>query len=71
MTKIVSGGLVAIILPGLYVYATVYSILAAQWLAGGACPQYSKDLNEGVATILNLVGRSSSHSWPLPTRTSS
>jgi hypothetical protein len=36
MTKIVSGGLVAIILPGLYVYATVHSILAAQCLAGGA-----------------------------------
>lgn len=56
MTKIVFGGLVAIILLGLYVYATVYSILAAQCLAGGACTQYSKDLNDGVATILNLVG---------------
>lgn len=56
MTKLVFGGLVAIILLGLYGYATVYSILAAQCIGGGACTEYSKDLNDGVVTILSLVG---------------
>jgi len=56
MTKLIFGGLVAIILLGLYAYATVYSILAVQCLGSGACTEYTKDLNEGVVTVLNLVG---------------
>jgi fucose permease len=56
MTKLIFGGLIAIILLGLYAYATVYAVLAAQCLGGGGCTEYSKDLNEGVVTILNLVG---------------
>src|ERR1044071_2768166 len=58
MTKLVFGGLVAIILLGFYVYATVYAILAALCLGGqgAACVDYSKDLNDGIVTVLNLVG---------------
>jgi hypothetical protein len=56
MTKLVFGGLVVIILLGLYVYATVYSILAAMCLGSPPCGNYSTDLNEGVVTVLNLVG---------------
>jgi len=56
MTKLLFGGLVAIILLGLYTYATIYATLAALCLGAGACTDYSKDLNEGVVTVLNLVG---------------
>ena|SRR5688572_3978014 len=56
MTKLLFGGLVAVILLGLYAYATVYSIQAALCLGGGPCTDYSKDLNEGVVTVLNMVG---------------
>ncbi len=56
MTKLLFGGLVAIILLGLYAYATTYSVLAASCLGAGNCTTYSKDLNEGVVTVLNLVG---------------
>ena len=56
MTRLVFGGLVAFILLGLYAYATIYSILAAQCLSVGPCPRYNKDLNDGIATVLNLVG---------------
>jgi hypothetical protein len=56
MTKLVFGGLVAIILLGVYAYATVYAILAAQCLGSPPCGNYTPDLNEGVVTVLNLVG---------------
>jgi hypothetical protein len=56
MTKLLFGGLVAVILLGLYAYATVYAIQAALCLGSGPCDAYSKDLNEGVVTVLNLVG---------------
>ena len=56
MTRLVFGGLVALILLGLYTYATIYSIIAAQCLSAGPCPRYTKDLNEGIVTVLNLVG---------------
>lgn len=56
MTKLIFGGLVAIILLGLYTYATVYAILAAMCLGNPPCGNYTADLNEGVVTVLNLVG---------------
>jgi hypothetical protein len=56
MTKLVFGGLIAIILLGLYAFATVYAILATLCIGSGPCGDYSKDLNEGVVTVLNLVG---------------
>ena len=57
MTKLLFGGLVAVILLGLYAYATVYAIQAALCLGSGApCTDYSKDLNEGIVTVLNMVG---------------
>jgi len=56
MTKLLFGGLIAIILLGLYAYATVDAIAAALCLAAGPCDTYSHGLTEGVQTVLNLVG---------------
>lgn len=57
MTKLIFGGLVAIILLALYSYATVDAIQAALCLgAGGPCGAYDKGLTQGVQTVLNLVG---------------
>jgi hypothetical protein len=50
--KLIFGGLIAVILLGLYVYATVIAILAAPCAGQPGCPT----LNEGTVTILNLVG---------------
>lgn len=55
-TRLLFGGLIAIVLLGLYAYATVYSIQAALCLGGGPCTTYTPNLNEGVVTVLNLVG---------------
>jgi hypothetical protein len=54
--KPIFGGLVAIILLGLYVYAIVIAILAVQCLSQPNCQEYTKDLNEGIVFVLNLVG---------------
>ena len=56
MIRLLFSGLVALILLGFYVYATVVAILATQCLSHGACQAYTKDLSEGVATVLSLVG---------------
>jgi len=56
MTKLIFGGLVAIILLGLYSYATIDAIQAALCLAAGPCDAYAKGLTQGVQTVLNLVG---------------
>jgi hypothetical protein len=56
-TRLFFGGLIAIVLLGLYVYATVYSIQAALCLGPGTpCTEYSPGLTDGVVTVLNLVG---------------
>lgn len=55
-TKLLFGGVIAIILLGLYAYATIYSIQAALCIGSGPCDRYSKDLTDGVVTVLNLVG---------------
>lgn len=56
MNRLIFGGLVVIILLGLYAYSVVVSILAVQCLVEPGCQIYTKDLNEGVVTVLNLVG---------------
>lgn len=56
MNRLIFGGLVVIILLGLYAYSVVVCILAVQCLAEPGCQTYTKDLNEGVVTVLNLVG---------------
>ena len=55
-TRLLFGGVIAIILLGLYAYATVYSIQAALCIGRGPCTSYSKDLTDGIVTVLNLVG---------------
>jgi hypothetical protein len=57
-TRLFFGGLIAIVLLGLYVYATVYSIQAALCLGppGSTCTTYTAELNDGVVTVLYLVG---------------
>ena len=56
MNRLIFGGLVAILLLGLYAYSVVLAILAVQCLTQPGCQDYSKDLNEGIVTVLNLVG---------------
>ena len=56
MNRLIFGGLVVIILLGLYAYSVVVCILAVQCLVEPGCQTYTKDLNEGVVTVLNLVG---------------
>ncbi len=56
MLKLLFSGLVALILLGFYVYSNVIAILAVQCLSHTGCESYTKDLTEGVATILSLVG---------------
>ena len=52
-TRLFFGGLIAIVLLGLYAYATIYSIQEALTLgpSGG-----TSNLTDGVRTVLNLVG---------------
>lgn len=56
MVKALFSGLVALILLGLYVYSIDTAIHAAQCLSEPNCQAYTKDLNEGVVTVLSLVG---------------
>lgn len=56
MSRLIFGTAVAVILLGFYAYAVVIAILATQCLSEPNCTAYSKDLNEGIVTILNLVG---------------
>jgi hypothetical protein len=57
-TRLFFGGLIAIVLLGLYVYATVYSVQAALCLGppNSTCTAYKPELTDGVVTVLNLVG---------------
>ena len=55
-TKLLFGGVIAIILLALYAYATIYSIQAALCLGRGPCTAYKPELTDGVVTVLNLVG---------------
>ena len=55
-TRLFFGGLIAIALLALYVYAIVYSIQAAHCIGSGPCTKFSPNLTEGVVTVLNLVG---------------
>lgn len=56
MNRLIFGGLIAIILLGLYVYSVVLAVMAVQCLIAPGCQGYSKDLNEGIVSVLNLVG---------------
>ena len=56
MFRLLFSGLVALILLGFYVYSIVIGILAAQCLSAPGCQGYTKDLGEGVVTVLSLVG---------------
>ena len=56
MLTLLFSGLVALTLLGLYVYSIVVAILAALCLSHAGCQGYTKDLNEGVVTVLSLVG---------------
>lgn len=55
-TKLLFGGLVAVILLGLYVYATIFAIQVAQCVGRGVCKPHPQGLSDGVETVLNLVG---------------
>jgi hypothetical protein len=56
MNRLIFGGLIAVVLLGFYVYAVVVAIMAVLCLVQPGCQVYTKDLNEGVITVLNLVG---------------
>lgn len=55
-TRLLFGGLVAVILLALYAYATIYAIQVAQCVGRGLCKADPKGLSEGIETVLNLVG---------------
>ena len=54
--KLIFGGLIAFVLLGLYVYCTVYAILAVNCLSGAGCRAYTPDLTTGVVNILTVIG---------------
>jgi hypothetical protein len=56
MTRAVFGGLIAVFLLILYAYAIVIAIMTAWCISAGCVHGYSKDLNEGIISILDLVG---------------
>lgn len=56
MVRVLFGGAVAIILLFLYAYALWYAIGAAECLSAPDCEGYSKNLNVGYRTILEIVG---------------
>ena len=56
MTRAIFGGLIAVFLLALYVYAVVIAISTA-WCISTGCPHgYNKELNEGIISVLELVG---------------
>jgi len=56
MLKLLFSGLVALILLGFYAYSIVVAILATLCLSHAGCKDYTKDLSEGVVTVLSLIG---------------
>ena len=56
MTKAIFGGLIAVFLLFLYVYAVLIAISTAWCISTGCAHGYNKDLNEGIISILDLVG---------------
>ncbi|RIV20653.1 hypothetical protein DYU11_21700 [Fibrisoma montanum] len=59
MARLIFGGIIAILLLGLYAYATIVAIITVECLVqhgpNSTC-QYGPNLTEGFTTILNLVG---------------
>ena len=56
MTRAIFGGLIAVFLLALYAYAVVIAISTA-WCITTGCPHgYNKELNEGIISVLELVG---------------
>ncbi len=56
MTRAIFGGLIAVFLLALYAYAVVIAITTA-WCISMGCPHgYNKELNEGIISVLDLVG---------------
>jgi hypothetical protein len=56
MTRTIFGGLIAVFLLILYAYAIVIAISTAWCISTGCAHGYDKDLNEGIISVLNLVG---------------
>jgi hypothetical protein len=56
MTRPVFGALIALMLLGLYAYAVIDAIAAAECLARPGCTGYTPDLTHGIVVVLNLVG---------------
>ena len=56
MTRAIFGGLIAVFLLALYAYAVIIAITTA-WCISMGCPHgYNKELNEGIISVLDLVG---------------
>ncbi|QJW89703.1 hypothetical protein HNV11_10085 [Spirosoma taeanense] len=56
MARVIFGGIIAVLLLGLYAYAIIYAILAVYCSLETGCTDYPKNLNEGINTVLTLVG---------------
>ncbi len=56
MARLIFGGLIAVILLALYAYSMAVSIQMTLCIVHGPCSPDSKELNEGIMTVLNLVG---------------
>ncbi len=56
MARVLIGTFVAITVLSLYAYSVVFSIMAALCLSRSGCQTYTPELNEGITTVLNLVG---------------
>jgi hypothetical protein len=56
VTRAVFGGVIAVVLLGLYVYSVWYACAAAACIGTGGCAGYEPQLTPGITLILTLVG---------------
>ena len=56
MTRAIFGGLIAVLLLSLYAYAIYVAIVTAWCIANECTHGYNPDLNEGIISVLDLVG---------------
>ena len=56
MTRAIFGGIIAVLLLSLYAYAICVAIGTAWCISNDCTHGYNQDLNEGIISVLNLVG---------------
>ncbi len=56
MTRAIFGGSIAVLLLALYAYA-IYAATTTAWCIANGCPHgYNQELNDGIISVLDLVG---------------